>query len=173
MLLLISDANILMDIEVGDLVAPMFSLGYQFAVPDVLYFDELEEQHAHLLDMGLQTMTLSAKSVARVEALSQTYARPGRNDLFALALAEDRQCPLLTGDAALRQAAETEQVEVKGTVWLIAEMVREQRITIAVARAALHKMRVNGRRLPWEVAEQMLVTLEDAPPVNENRSELV
>ena len=36
MLLLISDANILMDIEVGDLVAPMFSLGYQFAVPDVL-----------------------------------------------------------------------------------------------------------------------------------------
>lgn len=164
MLLLISDANILMDIEVGDLVAPMFSLGYQFAVPDVLYFDELEEQHAHLLDMGLQTMTLSAKSVARVEALSQTYARPGRNDLFALALAEDRQCPLLTGDAALRQAAETEQVEVKGTVWLIAEMVREQRITIAVARAALHKMRVNGRRLPWEVAEQMLVTLEAAAP---------
>lgn len=164
MLLLISDANILMDIEVGDLVAPMFSLGYQFAVPDVLYFDELEEQHAHLLDMGLKTMTLSEKSVARVEALSQTYARPGRNDLFALALAEDRQCPLLTGDAALRQAAETEQVEVKGTVWLIAEMVREQRITIAVARAALHKMRVNGRRLPWEVAEQMLVTLEAAAP---------
>lgn len=36
MLLLISDANILMDVEVGDLVAPMFSLGYQFAVPDFL-----------------------------------------------------------------------------------------------------------------------------------------
>ena len=35
MLLLISDANILMDVEVGDLVAPMFSLGYQFAVPDI------------------------------------------------------------------------------------------------------------------------------------------
>lgn len=40
-----------MDVEVGDLVAPMFSLGYQFAVPDVLYYEELEEQHAHLLDM--------------------------------------------------------------------------------------------------------------------------
>lgn len=53
MLLLISDANILMDVEMGDLVAPMFSLGYQFAVPDVLYYEELEEQHAHLLDMGL------------------------------------------------------------------------------------------------------------------------
>ncbi len=30
-----SDANIL--IEIGGLVAPMFSLDYQFAVPDILY----------------------------------------------------------------------------------------------------------------------------------------
>jgi hypothetical protein len=43
LLLLISDANILMDIEVGDLVAPMFSLGYQFVVPDALYYEGLEE----------------------------------------------------------------------------------------------------------------------------------
>lgn len=160
MLLLISDANILMDIEVGDLVAPMFSLDYQFCVPNILYYEELEEQHAHLLDMGLQIRTLSAKSVERVQTLSQIYAKTGRNDLFALALAEVEQCPLLTGDAALRQAAETEQVEVKGTVWLISEMVREKRITVMVARAALQKMRTNGRRLPWEVAEQVLIALE-------------
>lgn len=160
MLLLISDANILMDVEVGDLVTAMFNLGYQFAVPDVLYFDELEEQYAHLLDMGLQTMTLSAQCVACVEALSQRYTRPGRNDLFALALANEKQCPLLTGDAALRQAAETEQVEVRGTVWLIGEMVQRQRITVAAARTALHKMRGNGRRLPWNVAEKMLDDFE-------------
>ena len=159
MLLLISDANILMDIEAGDLVAPMFSLSYQFVVPDVLYYEELEEQHAHLLDMGLQTRTLSPESVKRVQTLSQIYVKPGRNDLFALALAEVEQCPLLTGDAALRQAAETEQIEVKGTVWLISQMVREQRITIPVARAALQKMRINGRRLPWDAAEQMLGAL--------------
>lgn len=160
MLLLISDANILMDVEIGDLVAPMFSLGYQFAVPDILYYEELEEQHAHLLDMGLLARSLSAESVARVQALSQIYTRPGRNDLFALALAEVEKCPLLTGDAALRQAAETEKIEVKGTLWLIGEMVREQRITINVARAALQKMRANGRRLPWSLAEEMLANLE-------------
>lgn len=160
MLLLISDANILMDVEVGDLIAPMFSLGYQFTVPDILYYEELEEQHAHLIDMGLQIRSLSAKSVERVQLLSQTYAKPGRIDLFALALAELERCPLLTGDAALRQAAEAEKIEVKGTIWLIEEMLREQRITVAVARAALHKMRVNGRRLPWEIAEQMLVNFE-------------
>lgn len=160
MLLLISDANILMDVEVGELVAPMFSLGYQFAVPNILYYEELEEQHAHLLDMGLEIRMLSSSSVKRVEALSQTYTKPGRNDLFALALAEVEGCPLLTGDAALRQAAEMEQLEVKGTIWLIAEMLREKRITVTVARAALHKMKMNGRRLPWEIAEKMLDEFE-------------
>ena len=160
MLLLISDANILMDVEVGELLAPMFSLGYQFAVPNILYYEELEEQHAHLLDMGLQVRVLSDKTVERVQALSLTYKKPGRNDLFALALAEVEKCPLLTGDAALRTAAETEKIEVKGTVWLISEMVRQNRITITVARAALHRMRVNGRRLPWDVAEKMLDEFE-------------
>lgn len=68
--------------------------------------------------------------------------------------------PFLTGDAALRAAAESENVEVKGTIWLISEMVREQRITVVVARAALSKMRENGRRLPWDIAEQMLAVFE-------------
>ncbi|MGF1547220.1 MAG: PIN domain-containing protein [Thiotrichales bacterium] len=163
MLLLMSDANILIDMEIGELIAPMFSLGCQFAVPDVLYYDELEAQHAHLLNMGLQVRSLPAAGVARVEMLSQLHNRPGRNDLFALALAEAEQCPLLTGDADLRIAAEAEQVEVKGTVWLITEMVRQQRITVAVARAALHTMRTSGRRLPWAIAEQKLKEMEAAP----------
>ncbi|WP_055336245.1 PIN domain-containing protein [Ralstonia solanacearum] len=160
MLLLISDANILMDVEVGDLVAPMFSLGYQFAVPDVLYYEELEGQYTHLLAMGLQIRTLASKSVERVQTLAQTYTKPGRNDLLTLALAEAEQCPLLTGDAALRQAAEAEQVDVRGTVWLIREMLHEGRITVTVARAALLKMRTSGRRLPWDAAAQMLVEFE-------------
>jgi predicted lipoprotein with Yx(FWY)xxD motif len=53
MLLLISDANILIDIDTGGLVAPMFSLDYRFAVPDVLFAEELEEQHSYFLGMGL------------------------------------------------------------------------------------------------------------------------
>ena len=157
MLAFISDANILIDVEVGGLLAPMFSLGYQFAVPDVIYFEELAEQHAHWRDMGLIVKSLPSEGVARVQALSQKYKRPSRNDLFALALAEQAQCPLLTGDAALRSVAETEQVEVKGTIWLVAEMLRQERITNDVARASFERMREGGRRLPWVLVERLLL----------------
>jgi len=46
MLLLISDANILIDIESGGLITFMFSLEVQFAVPDILFNDELKDLHA-------------------------------------------------------------------------------------------------------------------------------
>lgn len=160
MLAFISDANILIDVEAGGLMAPMFSLGYQFAVPDVLYFEELAEHHAHWRGMGLIVQSLPAEGVARVQTLSQKYKYPSRNDLFALALAEQEQCPLLTGDAALRSAAEAERVEVKGTIWLVTEMVRQKCITTTVARVAYKTMQEQGRRLPWELAEKTLKTME-------------
>lgn len=157
MLAFISDANILIDVEAGGLMAPMFSLGYQFAVPDVLYFEELAEHHAHWRGMGLLVKSLPAEGVARVQTLSQKYKHPSRNDLFALVLAEQEQCTLLTGDAALRLAAETERVEVKGTIWLVAEMLRQERITTVVARASFECMRESGRRLPWVFVERLLL----------------
>ncbi len=160
MLLLISDANILIDMDVGGLLAPMFSMEYRFAVPDVLYVYELEPQHIGLLDLGLESMTLDADAVANVMTLTRRYPRPGRIDLFALALAAAEACPLLTGDKDLRAAAEAEGVEVCGTLWLVTEMVRTGKISTTVARAAYQRMRDSGRRLPWDQAERMLAGLD-------------
>jgi predicted nucleic acid-binding protein len=162
MLLLISDANILIDMEVGGLLASMFSMAYRFAVPDVLYAEELESEHADLLEMGLQSITLEEDLVTEVMAMSQRHRRPSRNDLFALVLASSEECPLLTGDKDLRAAAEAEGVTACGTLWLVTEMVRAQKISTQVARAAYQRMRDSGRRLPWDQAEQMLVDLDAA-----------
>ncbi|EKD72488.1 MAG: hypothetical protein ACD_45C00662G0002 [uncultured bacterium] len=38
MLLIISDASVLIDIEHGELTSIMFSLPYQFSVPDILFY---------------------------------------------------------------------------------------------------------------------------------------
>ncbi|NVM78060.1 putative nucleic acid-binding protein [Duganella sp. SG902] len=99
--------------------------------------------------------------VAIVEVLSQRYRRPSRNDLFALVLAASEACPLLTGDRDLRAAAESEGVDVFGTLWLVTEMVRTQKISAHVARAAYQRMRDSGRRLPWDEAERLLAGLDE------------
>ncbi|SAL61106.1 DUF3368 domain-containing protein [Caballeronia humi] len=160
MLLLISDANILIDIEVGGLTAPMFSLDYRFALPDVLFHEELAEQHGHLLNMGLEVLELDDRMVMRVAQFARKYKRPGRIDLFALVLAAEERCPLLTGDRDLRAAAESERIEVRGTLWLVSEMVRAGKISALVARAGYRQMHARGRRLPWSIAERMLSEAE-------------
>jgi len=110
MLLLISDANILIDIEDGNLTSVLFRLPYEIAVPDILFELELRERHSYLLEAGLKVRSLTAESVKRTESLSFKYSRPSLMDHSALALAMQEKCPLLSGDKDLRIAAKSEGV---------------------------------------------------------------
>lgn len=160
--LLISDANILIDMEEGGLLEQMFTLPYQFAAPDILFVEELEEDHAHLPGLGLELLEISPTSMMYAMQLTNTYTAASRNDCFALALAKQEQCPLLSGDRALRVAAEKEAAIVKGTIWLVCQLIVHQTINTEQARQAFSKMQANGRRLPWPTAEEKLVELEKA-----------
>lgn len=159
MQVLISDANILIDMEVGGLLEPLFALPFQFKVADLLYYEELEEQHPHLPGLGLQITELSAASMKEAMRLTALYGNPSRYDCFALALAKQEECPLLTGDNRLRKAAEQEAVVVMGTIWLVEQMVTQQIIDKAMAVVAYDQMEASGSRLPWKKAKARLVEL--------------
>lgn len=159
-MLLISDANVIIDMQDGGLLEAMFQLNETFAVPDMLYAEELEQQQPQLPRLGLQIKSLSGESIARAMALRQRYTGPSTNDLFALELARECQCPLLTGDMALRKAAESEGVELRGTLWLVEQLVRQRIITVTVAHNAYRKMRDAGSRLPWPMVEKQIRRLE-------------
>ena len=122
MLLLISDANVLIDIEKGGLLASLFHLNMQFAVPDILFKEELGQRHAHLIEYGLQVRSVSSRSIAKTVQFAGKYSKVSRNNLFALALALQDNCSLLTGDKFLSTAAEKEGVTVRKTMWLMNAM---------------------------------------------------
>lgn len=156
MQLLISDANIIIDIESGGLVSQMFRLEYRFGVPDVLFDRELREQHGHLVTLGLEVLEVRSDAVRYAETLGERYRATGAMDLLALALARQECCPLLSGDKALRQVAKKEGVDVRGTIWLVGEMLRANTITRKQARSAYAAMLSNGRRLPEDEIKKQL-----------------
>lgn len=160
MQLLISDSNILIDLIVVGHIKTMFRLPYKFAVPDILFEEELKIHHSELLSYGLEIRSLSSETVAYAFELSAKYTQPGTNDLFALALAKECSCPLLTGDGALRQAAESEAVVLFGIIWIIEHMVRQHLINIVEARELFETMREQKRRLPWDLVRAHLNELE-------------
>jgi len=168
MRLLISDANILIDMEAGALMDTLFRLPMQFGIPDLLYYEEIEEGSPGLEDLGLLIMEVSGDFVKYAEQLPGQYnhtlparngPKPSHNDYLALALAKQESCTLLTGDANLRDVASKEQVTVMGTIGLLCAMVENQLLSVDDAFKALDKMKDGKRRLPWPKAEKVLNAL--------------
>ena len=157
MLLLISDANILIDMEAGQLLEKLFQLPMQFAMPDILYWEEIEPGTPGLDALGLQILEVSGEYIDFAASLPAKYGTaPSPNDYLALALAKQEGCPLLTGDQELKVAAQAEDVTVMGTVWLLRSMVESQVLTVDGALTALGLMKDSRRRLPWTEAERIL-----------------
>jgi hypothetical protein len=149
--LLISDANILIDMECGGLLGRMFQLGFEFAVLDILFDEELKDAHPELPDNGLTILELSGEGVEQAARLIAGHQDTGasRNDLLSLSLAIQTRCPLLTGDKLLREVCEAERHEVHGTLWLVDQLYAAKLVTRVEARNAYEAMRIQGRRLPW------------------------
>lgn len=156
MQLLISDANILIDLEEGQVIEEIFSLPYEFTTPDALFYEELEELHGDLLKYGLTLKSLTPESIDYLETITGIYLEPSRPDCMALALAQQEKCPLLTGDQNLKKSAKLEKVEVRGTLWLIEQLVCENIITLEKAHRAYELMEENGRWLPFSLAHKNL-----------------
>jgi predicted nucleic acid-binding protein len=168
MRLLISDTNILIDMEAGALVERLFQLPVQFAIPDVLYYEEIAPYGANWMELGLKLMEVSGEFVQYAAQLPIKYnqlllhksaLKPSHNDYLALALAKQHQCTLLTGDRSLRAVALQEQVSVMGSIGLLCTLVEHNIISVKAAFDALARMKVAKRWLPWAEAEKALAAL--------------
>jgi len=156
MTLLISDANILIDIDIAGLTREIFQLPETFAVPDILFMEELVDQHPELPGYGLCIMQLASEAIEEAIRLHVRHVHPSMNDLFALALAKHQQCPLLSGDRRLRNAARHEHVDVRGTLWLLESLIQHKIITLTRLETAYVLLRAENRRLPWDDVTRQL-----------------
>jgi predicted nucleic acid-binding protein len=159
MQLLISDANILIDIDDGGLLSSLFRLPYEFVTPDVLFDEELKENHPNLLALGLRIKAIESNFIAYAFSLKSSHGIVSVHDCLALSLAKQEACPLLTGDRRLKKLAEKEAVIVKGTIWIVEQMVTHQVITLDEAKDAYQKMKGAGSRLPFDDAIKRLDAL--------------
>lgn len=160
MLLLISDANIIIDMEAGEILASLFLLPYLFAMPDIVFEEEVVEGSPHLIELGLKSLVVSAQYLEYAIGLGQQHGdEPNFNDCLTLALAKQESCPLLTGDNNLRVLARHEGVDVRGTLWVFSELIEFGVLNQRQALNALGMMKGRGRRLPWNDAQR---TIEQA-----------
>lgn len=105
----------------------MFELGFEFAVPDVLFDEELIDLGVYsrqdLIDFGLGVESLDSEGVG--VALEFQCNRPTLSlvDAFALAFAKSQGWNLLTEDRTMRRGAQSDAIRQMGVLWIINNMM--------------------------------------------------
>ncbi|MDY6796521.1 MAG: DUF3368 domain-containing protein [Actinomycetota bacterium] len=143
------DACIIFDFVAGESLNYLFESYFEFLTTDLIMHDELETPSvSDLADMGLRAIGLDGPTLQSLITYIVRYPAIKRNDAILLGIAVSRKMPLLTGDKALRKAAEGEGVVVHGTLWLLDRLVESGVFDARDASDALEKMVARGRRLP-------------------------
>ncbi|MBC7767417.1 MAG: hypothetical protein H7124_01380 [Phycisphaerales bacterium] len=166
MSILVSDTSVLIDLERGSLLEPLFGLSHAFVVPDILYQRELANNIGpDLMQRGLRVEALSPTEVGRATVMARARAALSVPDTFAFALAESRTWTLLTGDGALRTAATQAGLTHHGVLWVIDEMEREAVLDNGRLHAGLTTISTHPRcRLPSDEVQARLGRLMPSQP---------
>ena len=157
-----SDTNVWLDFwHIKKTLLP-FKLEYVYLMSCDAVQDELLNPPSlkeKLLHSGLQQTQLTTQEFYLSETFAAKYIRLSRFDSMALAIAYERKIVLLTGDKALRKAAQAEGVRVIGTIAILDQLLSEERIDVTEYICCINKLKeLNGTvvRLPQKELDERL-----------------
>jgi rRNA-processing protein FCF1 len=151
---IILDTNICVDLFNGDLLKGVLELPYCFCLPDVVLAELKEPDGAALVSLGYKPVQSPPKTVEIAFQLAARYTKPSRADIFALAIAKELTITLLTGDDNLRKAAQSEQVNVHGLLWLMDKLFESKMVSGLILITALDIIIEKGAWLPKKEVEE-------------------
>jgi predicted nucleic acid-binding protein len=149
-----SDTNVWVDFSVINRIELPFRLPYTYIMNSDAIDDELFSPAGlrdELLRCGLVSVELTVEEFYLAEKFGPRYPRLSIYDRIALAIAKVRNIVLLTGDGALRKAANSEKVNILGTIGILDQLLDGNYIPESeYERCLLELQRHNGQvvRLP-------------------------
>lgn len=161
MIILVNDANILIDLLKIDLIDSFFRLDYEFHVSDFV-LAEIQEDNAKQLDTLIQSGQLIKRlfdydEMAQIGQMETKHLGLTIADCSCLYLAENLSAALLTGDAALRKTAERNNIPVHGLLWVFDELVTNSIISRETASDKMNKIMTSNSRLPSGECHKRLI----------------
>ena len=149
MRVLVSDSSVLIELAKRELLDKMFELEFQFAVPDLLFDEELIDLGAYsrqdLLRFGLRVEALDTEGVTMAISYQSIRRALSLVDSFALALAKQQGWNLLTEDRVMRSFARSEEIPHYDSLWVIDKMSDAGILTPVTVLKVLEAMRDDPR----------------------------
>lgn len=149
-ILLITDTNIWIDLDHGDLIDQIFKLPYSVCTSDFAR-NEIQSVDVNELERkGLSFLSMDAKLVNELMLLRATKNAIGIADMAGFILARETNSVLVTGDKHLVRFSREKQVQVHGLLWLMDEMIVKGILSGSEAAYKLKIILDRGSRLPMD-----------------------
>ncbi len=160
MILLVNDANIIIDLLKIGLLDPFFQLEFKFHITDFV-LEEIQEENIHellfFIENGrLYKKTFDFRELIKIHSLRARFTQLSIADCSCLFHAKNQEACLLTGDGTLRRCAESQKIPVHGILWILEKLVEQKIISEAEAANKLKLLVSINPRLPIKVCKRML-----------------
>jgi len=160
-MLLISDANIFIDLDKIDLLKHFDSLGFTIATSDFVYNELNREQKSILdgLDIGIYEMDGVELSNFHTEFSDLNLKKLSSQDYSIFYYAKKCGGEVLSNDLRLRKFAQRKSIPVKGLFYILDEMVSQNCVTASLMVEKLILLKEINKRLPIDEVDKRIEAL--------------
>ena len=153
MLLLIHDANVLIDLLDIRLLDQAMATPCVMETTDLVQREIVDPQQEQALSRCIErgllaVLSSSIEQMSKIGEMQRTCPQLTLADCSVILHAQTREGIVLSGDGQLRKEAERQRLEVHSTPWLLNLMVTGSSLTPGVAIEKLERLMGINRRLP-------------------------
>jgi predicted nucleic acid-binding protein len=152
MIVVVNDANILIDIIKLQMVDAFFNLNWEFHSTNLIVENELYDEQIEVLKPYIQAGKLIIDELSAddmIEIIKTQMEKPqlSDKDCSALVCAKKLNASLLTSDNALRKFAKQKQLDVHGHLWVFDALIEQGCISVMKGIEKLRELDVVNSKL--------------------------
>ncbi len=161
MVVVVNDTSVLIDLADMGLIEVLPALNWELQTSDLI-IEELAgdagfQQIEKLIAAGhLHVASFVSDDMSVVAEMSGEYGSLSIEDCSVWYMAKERDAILLTADRQLRKIAQSDGIEVHGTLYVVEQFVLEGTITANRAIQALSTLKASNQRAPTSEINRMI-----------------
>ena len=153
------DSSVILDFFETKNLSSLMGFPHRIVTLDLMANDLETPTPFEINKSGIMSVETSIEIMTLISEFEEKY-RVSFYDAALLLYAKKEKAILLSGDKALRKAAKKEKVTVKGTLWVLEELVKSETFKPDQAVLILERMFLLGRRLPPDEANSKIIQWE-------------
>lgn len=159
MRLLVTDANIFIDLVHLGVIEAFFRLPFEIHTSDIVW-DEISAHHPAFEGMSVHVHSVEPDEMKTFLRLNEHYPGLGMADCSVIYFSELLQGICLTGDGTLRKIVQTRGQEVHGILFVVKQFAECRIYTFTECGDILQQLKRINPRLPKTEIDKLLASLE-------------